>query len=302
MQNVRWAVLGVLLLMLLPVAAGAQSPAQNKADVAAILAAVYEQGDTNVIRTRFADSFVRQPGDVDRTGLEQTVLALRAAMPNMTITIDVILAEADKVAVRYQLLGDFTQEMIFPNSIPIAPTGEPFLVTSHSIFTLDANGQIIREDVGFDNLGFLVLIGALTPPPQTGVATPALLPLQPDGVTNPSMVDRLLAGYQAGGLPESGFAPMYTTTNMFGTFDYAGQLGDLGALKTSFPSLSLSRDRTVTEGNWTAVHYTLSGRFLEPYTLPNGDVIEPLFAVMMLSMEVLNWSARSCSWSVAVTS
>ncbi len=255
-----------------------QSTPENKANIQLTLDAAYGQGDVAAIERLFAESYVRFPGETNRQQVIQNVLALRAAMPDLTITFDVLLAEENRVAARYRLGGNFVNELLFPDSVPIPPTGQPFQMTIHSIFTLDEAGLVIREDNGFDNLGFLVLIGALPPPEVTGTTSPALLPVNAGEVpaANRDFVNTFFTAYGSGDF--STVTPNvnegYVSTNMFGAFDYDAQVNDINMLRQSFPNLVVTVDQTVAEGNWIGAQYTLSGTFLNDYVLPNDVTVE----------------------------
>ncbi len=272
----------VILLMLLSLGglqlARGQSMPENKANVQLTLAAAYGQGDVAAIERQFSAGYVRFPGETTRQQVIQNVLALRAAMPDLSITFDVLLAEGNRVATRYRLSGTFVNELLFPDSVPIPPTGQPFQITIHSIFTLDEAGLIVREDNGFDNLGFLVLVGALPPPEATGTVPPPLLPVSDGDVpqANRDFADTFFAAYGTGDFAAvtPGITPEYVSTNMFGAFNYEAQVNDITVLRQSFPNLVVTVDQTVAEGNWIAAEYTLSGTFLNDYVLPNDVTVE----------------------------
>lgn len=78
---------------------------------------------------------------------------LRAAFPDARITIDKVVAEGDKVAVRFTLRGTHTGELM-----GIQPTGRQVVVTGIDINRVQGN-QIAERWANFDTFGMLQQLG-----------------------------------------------------------------------------------------------------------------------------------------------
>lgn len=279
-------IVSLLLFVSLLQVSAVHSQQDNKTVIRDVIETAYTDGDLNPIRTHFADNYVRMPGESDRSTFEGAVLGLRAAMPDLQAEIDVLIAQDNRVAARYRLYGTFVSELIFPDAVPIPPTGQPFSITVHSLYTFDENGKVIREWNGFDNLSFLVLIGLLPPPQVSELTPPPILPLAASNTAdqNRVVVNSYFDAYNNATLPgtQGFFMDDFIATTPFGAYDFNGLTGDVADLRASMPNLAVTLDETVTEGNWTAALVTIRGTFLEDYTLPNGTVIPATAGIVEL--------------------
>ena len=122
------------------------------------------------IRRLFAEVWVGDPAAADRfyapgpelEGLKAFATALYAAIPDWRVTIDDLVAEGDRVVVRWTgrgtHLGDWDG---------IAPTGRQLTTTGIDIEQM-ADGRIVREDGEVDMLGFLQQLGVVASPAEVG--------------------------------------------------------------------------------------------------------------------------------------
>jgi predicted ester cyclase len=83
--------------------------------------------------------------------------AIRSAVPDARYEVDDLIAEGDRVVVRWRLLG--THEGDFRG---IAPTGRPITLKGIAIYRVDA-GKLMERWVVSDLLGVLEEIGAPAP-------------------------------------------------------------------------------------------------------------------------------------------
>jgi predicted ester cyclase len=90
------------------------------------------------------------------------ILALRAAFPDLRYTIEDIVAEGDRVAVRWTWRGTFAGAFR-----TFRPTGKPMTNTGFAIFQL-ADSKLVRTWLETDRLGFLLAIGAVPYSPAFG--------------------------------------------------------------------------------------------------------------------------------------
>jgi predicted ester cyclase len=85
------------------------------------------------------------------------VLASRTAFPDQRVAVDDLLAESDRVAVRFTLRGTHLGELL-----DLAPTGRRVTVPGVAIYRI-AGGRIAEGWVGFDALGLLEQLSVLAP-------------------------------------------------------------------------------------------------------------------------------------------
>ena len=90
----------------------------------------------------------------------------RAAFPDLAITVEDLLAEGDRVAVRWTLRGTHWGAFL-----GVLPTGRSVVVAGLEIYRLDA-GQIVERWAVVDTLALLRQLDAPSPSPAPG-AVPA---------------------------------------------------------------------------------------------------------------------------------
>lgn len=87
------------------------------------------------------DPMPGQPAGVE--GIEYVVSTLRTAYPDLRFTVDDLVAEADRVAIRWTMRGTNTGPMLGQ-----APSGRPVRQTAIVIFRI-ADGEIAERWAGF---------------------------------------------------------------------------------------------------------------------------------------------------------
>jgi steroid delta-isomerase-like uncharacterized protein len=126
---------------------------------------VYNQGNLAVVDELAAsDLVIHSPsGDIHGpAGAKQYVAALRAAFPDLHITIEDQIAEEDRVVTRWSARGTHTGEF---QGIP--PTGKPGRVTGIDIDRI-ADGKVVECWTNMDDLGLLQQLGVVPTPEQAG--------------------------------------------------------------------------------------------------------------------------------------
>ena len=91
-------------------------------------------------------------------GIMQSVAMFRTGFPDLHYTLEDLIAEHDKVAVRWRASG--THQGTF---LHIAPTGNGMAITGIDIFRI-ADGQIVEAWVNSDFLSLLQQIGDIPAP------------------------------------------------------------------------------------------------------------------------------------------
>jgi steroid delta-isomerase-like uncharacterized protein len=119
---------------------------------------VWNQGNLNRIDELFTADFVRHDPGRELHGPEenrQFIETLRAAFPDLRVTVEDQIAEGDRVCVRYRFQG--THAGTFQG---MAPTNRRISYTGILIYRI-ANDKIAEQWTEFDLLGFLKQLGAL---------------------------------------------------------------------------------------------------------------------------------------------
>lgn len=109
-----------------------------------------------------SDELVSPDGLRGAAGFASTMSRLRGAFPDLHYTIEDLVAEGDRVAVRWTLRGTHTGAFR-----GIAPSGKKIVNDGFAIFRL-ANGKIVHATVETDRLGFLMAIGRIPHEPAFG--------------------------------------------------------------------------------------------------------------------------------------
>lgn len=90
-------------------------------------------------------------------GVALHVLASRTAFPDQRVTVDDLLTDGDRVAVRFTLRGTHLGDLL-----DCAPTGRRVEVCGVAIYRI-AGGRLAEGWVGFDVLGLLEQLGVPAP-------------------------------------------------------------------------------------------------------------------------------------------
>ena len=123
------------------------TPDANKALVRQLFEEVFPGGDPSAVRDLVApgiidhDPIPGQPAGLE--GIEYVVSTLHTAQPDLQFSIDDLLAEADRVAIRWTLRGTHTGPMLGQ-----PPTGQPVQQTAIVIFRI-ADSKIAERWAAF---------------------------------------------------------------------------------------------------------------------------------------------------------
>jgi predicted ester cyclase len=111
------------------------------------------------LREIVSDEYTGINGERGPDGFAETLRGLLTGFPDIRYAIDDVLADADRVAVRWRWEG--THLGAFRN---FAATGRRVTNTGISIYRL-RDGKIVDAKLESDRLGFMQAIGALPAPP-----------------------------------------------------------------------------------------------------------------------------------------
>ena len=117
----------------------------------------FNQGDLGPVDDLVGPDYTGAQGEKGPAGFKVVVVGLRTAFPDLQYTLDEIVAEADRVAVRWHWTG--THQGPFRS---FAPTGRSVSNSGAGIFQVRA-GKIVAATLETDRLGFLEQIGAVPP-------------------------------------------------------------------------------------------------------------------------------------------
>lgn len=93
-------------------------------------------------------------------GYTQVLDMMRGAMPDIHWDVEEMIAEGDKVMVRYTMTGTHTEPLM-----GIPATGKPIKVTAMNIYEFK-DGKIIREHGLPDMFSLMIQLGVITMPGQ----------------------------------------------------------------------------------------------------------------------------------------
>jgi steroid delta-isomerase-like uncharacterized protein len=131
---------------------------QNKNLIRRIVEEVWNKKNLAVIDELYADNYVAHtPNGLlkGRAGIRQHVTTYLSAFPDCKIAIDDILAEDDKVTVRWTATGTHRGELA-----GIAPTGKQITVPG-SLTVRISGGKVVEEHNVWDTLKLAQQIGAV---------------------------------------------------------------------------------------------------------------------------------------------
>lgn len=277
--KMKSALVIVLSMVVIGLCVPVSAQSSFKQTIDTLVAELYGKGNISAVDSVFAPSFVRHPGETDLTAFKISVLSLRAAMPDLMVSTEVSLEEGNLVATRLRMKGTFTGEFVTPNALPIAPNNQPIEFVVNVVYRFDEAGLITEEWDAFDNLAFLGQLGVL-PASNTPIPAPMLYPDVVDigmSAQNRTAVEQYVAAINQGNLDfmNQAFKDDLSAHNPFGVLDRTGLAGDLGRLQGALPNLTLTVEQIVTEGNWTAIYYTLNGTFSGNFVNADGSAIPP---------------------------
>ena len=142
---------------------GDMSTEENKVQVLRFIEEAWHKGNLDIIDELYAPDFVFQkapPGlPPDREGFKQGVAVYRAAFPDIRISVVDLIAEGDKLVIRWSWNGTHEGEFM-----GIPPTNK--LVTKSGITIIRiVGGKVVERWDESDNLGLMQQLGVI---PQSG--------------------------------------------------------------------------------------------------------------------------------------
>ena len=131
--------------------------AENKAIVRRVFEEGWTKGDLTAFDETIAAHYVNHdPSSLPNVtpsleGLKQLVVAYRAAIPDLRITIEDLIEDHDKIVVRYTVTGTHMGDLM-----GVAPTNSKVTATGISIYLLES-GKIVEGWTIWDALSLMQL-------------------------------------------------------------------------------------------------------------------------------------------------
>lgn len=135
---------------------------ENKAVARRVQEEAFNQGNLAIIDELVSADYVDHdlpPGfPAGREGFKQMVAMYRAAFPDVQMTIEDVVAEGDKVVIRWAAKGTHKGELM-----GIPPTNKQVTVTGVDINRL-AGGKLAEHWGNFDQMGMMQQLGVIPSP------------------------------------------------------------------------------------------------------------------------------------------
>jgi steroid delta-isomerase-like uncharacterized protein len=140
----------------------------NKALARRVIEEGWNKHNLALLDELYADCVYYNPatGEIKGEALKQFLASMLAAFPDIRFTIEDLVAEGDKVVIRWSCTGTHQGEFM-----GLAPTGKQLTPSGISIDQI-VEGKVVEERVEFDTLRFFQQLGAA---PQSTEANKALM-------------------------------------------------------------------------------------------------------------------------------
>lgn len=125
----------------------------------------FEEGNPEIFRELFAPEFIAHTPDSENT-LEiaiATVSSIVTAMPDVTLTEEVVFASGNYVFGRLLFEATFTNPLVTPAG-EIPPTGQPVRYIIDSVHRYNEDNLLVEEWLLWDNLSLYTQLGLLPAP------------------------------------------------------------------------------------------------------------------------------------------
>jgi len=132
------------------------SPQQNQAVLREVIAEAFNQGHYEVLRKHFKPDFVEHQFGLHPTveGMQGDIQFLRTAFPDFSLTIEDMVADADKVWVRMTARGTNRGGFMGP------PNGKSFEIAVFDVCRFE-EGKIVEHWGSPDRFAMLAQLGLL---------------------------------------------------------------------------------------------------------------------------------------------
>jgi steroid delta-isomerase-like uncharacterized protein len=121
--------------------------------------AAWDRGEVDALDELMAEGYQRHGSDeppLDLAGFKASITATRSAFPDLVTTIDEILLDGDRAAIRWHSVGTHTGSLL-----GVPATGRRVGV-SGATFTHFENDRIVEEHVTWDPRALLTALGVIS--------------------------------------------------------------------------------------------------------------------------------------------
>jgi steroid delta-isomerase-like uncharacterized protein len=120
--------------------------------------AAWDRGEVDALDELLSPEYRRHSsdGEEDRTAFKASIIATRSAFPDLTTTIDEVVIEGDRAAIRWHSNG--THEHSFLG----VPATKRSVEVSGATFARFAGGRIVEEFVTWDPRALLSALGIIS--------------------------------------------------------------------------------------------------------------------------------------------
>ena len=145
----------------------AQTLEKNKEAIRNLYEGILNQGKMELLNQIISEDYTGIRGEKGAAGFAETVNSIRAAFPDIKWTVEDLIAEGDKVVIRWSWTGTNTSSFRgFP------PSQKKVSDNAIAIYQFSGD-KVIKAWIQSDRLGFLQQIGVIpqdlvTPPSQKG--------------------------------------------------------------------------------------------------------------------------------------
>ncbi|GAB6898516.1 ester cyclase [Kineosporia succinea] len=123
--------------------------------------AAWDTGDVDALDRLLARDYRRRTSSdeegLDRDAFKATILTTRAAFPDLTTTIEDLVLDGDKAAVRWQSTGTHTHSFL-----GVPATRRTVQVSGATFASFGPDGLVHEERVTWDPRGLLTALGVIT--------------------------------------------------------------------------------------------------------------------------------------------
>ncbi len=132
---------------------------QNKTLIRRVIEEMWNQRKVELANEFYSEEFIghdpNNPGVRGPEGIREIVLKYVHAFPDTQFSIDDMVAEGDRVAMRWTAIGTHDGDLD-----GMAPSGKPISVSGMSIDRI-VDGKIVEEWSAWDALGMMQQIGVI---------------------------------------------------------------------------------------------------------------------------------------------
>lgn len=292
----------ICLLFAIGMPATAQEAiAQHNKEIYRDALAQASSGNWQVLFDTFADTYMSNQGGItlqesSREAVEVFGNALAAAVPDMQITPDVMIAQGDWLVVSMTYSGTFSQPFNFPPiPVPVQPTNQTVQWTEMGFIRFNDEGKIVENWSVSNPRGMLTQLGLI--PPQESGAPPLANPLTDPVGYKALSADELAATFTSGSEERNTAAaeasiqdltdvdPVYADPYILRIQDVGiseTHTGDssagsdfIGLLFAAMPDIKATPIVVVAEGDWVARLLTFSGTFSNEISMGPNMTLTP---------------------------